>query len=79
MAKRLSNNKILRSKQSALDAKLAELGKNKNTKMYSGMGTGEEGGGIPGMKRMSTKQVWQSRKLDRKGDKDLKDWHQHAN
>lgn len=70
----------MRSKQSALDTKLYELGKNRNTKMYTGDGELEKSDDVaPGARRMSTRQIWQNRKIDRKGEKDLRDWRKHAN
>lgn len=49
---------------------------NKNSKLYSGHGTGEEGP-VKGMKRLSTQQVWSSRKADKKSHKESREYSEY--
>lgn len=51
---------------------------NKASKVYSGHGEGEEGP-VPGMKRLSTKQVWSSRKADKRVSKEAREYRESRN
>lgn len=66
--KRTSTTKYLRERESPRNKALRTLSANKNTKMT-------DGGGKP----YSVKRVWSSRKADKRVEKDMKIWREHAN